>query len=144
MEDPERVAEFLTSVPLFRSLKRRQIERLAVRFVRRKYAAGQDIVVQGQSGIGLFILVSGKAEAIRVHTDGTKMVVNTFGPTDFFGELALLDDAPRTASVVATADCECLALTQWEFLSALREDADMAIVILQEMARRFRRTLNTF
>jgi CRP-like cAMP-binding protein len=70
------------------------------------------------------------------------VVVNTFGPTDFFGELALLDDEPRTASVVATEETECLVLSQWEFFGSLREDPDMAIEILQELATRFRRALN--
>jgi CRP-like cAMP-binding protein len=100
-----------------------------------------DIVTQGKGGAGLFIVVSGNAEAIRVRTDGSKAVVNTFGPTDFFGELALLDDEPRTASVVTTEKTECLVLSQWEFLGALREDAEMGIVILQELTRRFRRAL---
>jgi CRP-like cAMP-binding protein len=73
--------------------------------------------------------------------DGTKVVLNTFGSTDFFGELALLDDAPRTASVVCTEKTECLVLSQWEFLGALREDAETGIVILQELVKRFRRAL---
>jgi CRP-like cAMP-binding protein len=76
-----------------------------------------------------------------VRADGSKAVVNSFGPTDFFGELALLDDSPRTASVVTTEETVCLVLSQWEFLGALREDAEMGIVILQELARRFRRAL---
>ena len=144
MQELERIAEFLVKVPLFQSLKKRQIERLAKRVVAREYRAGQDIVTQGRGGAGLFILMSGKAEAIRAQTDGTTLLVNTFGPTDFFGELALLDEEPRTASVVATEDTECLVLSQWEFLGGLHEDADMAIVILEEMAKRFRRALNTF
>jgi CRP/FNR family cyclic AMP-dependent transcriptional regulator len=144
MQDLERIAEFLVKVPLFQNLKKRQIERLAKRVVAREYKAGRDIVTQGKGGAGLFILVSGKAEAIRAQTDGTTLLVNTFGSTDFFGELALLDDEPRTASVVATEDTECLVLSQWEFLGGLREDADMAIVILEEMAKRFRRALNAF
>ena len=78
------------------------MQRLAGRFVRRTYAAGTDIVTQGKGGAGLFVIVSGRTEVIRVRTDGTKAVLNVFGPTDFFGELALLDDAPRTASVVVT------------------------------------------
>jgi CRP-like cAMP-binding protein len=134
--------QFLAKVPLFRGLKERQIQRLSSRFVSRDYESGQDIVTQGKGGAGLFIMVSGAAEAIRVRTDGSKVVVNTFGSTDFFGELALLDDEPRTASVVATQETTCLVLSQWEFFGALREDPDMAIEILQELARRFRRALN--
>ena len=140
-EQGERI-RFLAKVPLFHGLKERQLDRIASRFVQRDYRSGQDIVTQGKGGAGLFIIVSGAAEAIRVRADGSKAVVNTFGPTDFFGELALLDDEPRTASVVATEDTQCLVLSQWEFFGALREDAEMGIEILQEIARRFRRALN--
>jgi len=143
MTDLEKTIRFLAKVPLLASLKERQLKRLAKRFVTRKYKAGQDIVTQGKGGSGLFIVVSGKAEAIRARTDGSTAVVNVFGPTDFFGELALLDEEPRTASVITTEETECLVLSQWEFFGELREDADMAITILQELAKRFRRALNT-
>jgi CRP-like cAMP-binding protein len=142
MPDLEKTTSFLAKVPLFQGLKKNQLERLSRRVVSRGYKAGQDIVTQGKGGAGLFVIVSGEAEATRVRTDGTKTVVNTFGPTDFFGELALLDDEPRTASVVATEDTDCLVLSQWEFLGGLREDAEMGITILQELARRFRRALD--
>ena len=134
-------SDFLARVPMFQGLTARQARRLAGRFVRRAYSTGTDIVTQGKGGAGLFVIVSGRAEVIRVRTDGTKAVLNVFGPTDFFGELALLDDAPRTASVVTTEETECLVLSQWEFLGALREDSEMAVVILQELVKRFRRAL---
>ena len=140
-EQRDRV-RFLTKVPLFENLKEKQLRRLAMRFVSRQYEPGQGIVTQGKGGAGLFILVSGAAEAIRVRSDGSKAVVNTFGPTDFFGELALLDDQPRTASVVTTEETECLVLSQWEFLGALREDPEMSIEVLQELAWRFRQALD--
>ena len=94
-------------------------------------------------GIGLFILESGRADVIYDAADGDRTVVNQLGPTDFFGELSLLDDAPRTASVVATEDAKCLVLAQLDFMDALREDADIPIVMLREMARRLRRIMQT-
>ncbi len=142
MVDYDKTVQFLGKVPLFANLKQRQLERLAHRFVTRQFKTGQDMVTQGKGGSGLFIIVSGQAEAVRVRTDGSRIVLNTFGPTDFFGEMALLDEEPRTASVVATQDTECLVLSQWEFIGELREDAEMAIVILQELAQRFRHALN--
>jgi len=141
MPSEKDTVSFLARVPMFQGLNAGQVKRLAGRFVRRKFEAGTDIVTQGKGGAGLFVLVSGKAEAVRVRTDGSKVVLNVFGPTDFFGELALLDDAPRTASVVCTEDTECLVLSQWEFLGAIRDDAEMGIVILQELVKRFRRAL---
>jgi CRP-like cAMP-binding protein len=90
------------------------------------------------------VITAGKAEATRTRSDGEKIPVNSFGPSDFFGELALLDeDGVRTATIVATEPLTCLILTRWDFLATLRQDADMAVVILQETARRFRVALNS-
>jgi CRP/FNR family transcriptional regulator, cyclic AMP receptor protein len=133
---------FLQHVPLFQGLNNRQLEKLAERCIQRKYAAGQSMVIQEYNAQGFFVITSGKAEAIRERADGEKIVVNTFGPTDFFGELALLDEGPRTATVIASEATECLALTSWDFLSILKQDADMAVIILQELARRFRMALD--
>ena len=141
MSDLQETVQFLSKVPLFQSLKRGQLERLARVVTVREYQVGQDIVTQGKWGGGLFVVVSGKAEAIRVRADGSKAVVNIFVRTDFFGELALLHEGPRTASVVATETTQCLALARWDFLSILRDDAEMAILILVEVAFRFRMAL---
>jgi CRP-like cAMP-binding protein len=141
MRDAKQISEFLTTVPLFYGLDRRQRDKLAKRFVPREYAAGQSIVTQGQGGEGMFIIVSGKAEVIRKRENGSEAAVGVFGPTDFFGELALLDDGVRTASVVAREETECLGLTRWDFIGILKEDADMGVAIAQEMAKRFRQAL---
>ena len=69
------------------------------------------------------------------------MVVNTFGPADFFGELAMLNDEPRTASVYATAETVCLVLTRWEFLGKIKADPEMAVTVLGELAKRFQKAL---
>ena len=142
MASVKKTVGFLNRVPLFRGLKQRQLERLAEKLVPREYTAGQAIVTQGKGGEGFFIIASGGAEAVRERADGTKVVVNTLGATDFFGELALLDDGLRTASVVATEATQCLALTRWDFRAVLKEDVDMAIVILEELAKRFRLALD--
>jgi len=140
--DEKQTVDFLAKVPLFKGLQSRQLERLAKSFVQRQYGVGEAIVTQGEGGEGLFIIVSGAAEAIRERADGTKAVVNTFGPTGFFGELALLDDGLRTASVITTEATQCLVLTRWTFLGMLRQDADMGVVIAQELAKRFRMALD--
>jgi CRP-like cAMP-binding protein len=135
------IAAFLAKVPLFKELNGRQLESLAQTMVSQDYQRGQDIVTQGESGVGLFVIASGEAEVIHVRTDGTRAVVNVLGETDYFGELALLTEGPRTASVIATQPTQCLVLTRWNFLAALKGDADMAVSILEEMAWRFRTAL---
>jgi CRP/FNR family transcriptional regulator len=135
---------FLQRVPLFQGLKPHQKEVLAKRFVERDYKKGDEIVTQGKGGEGFFIIVEGHADAFRSRNDGTQVQVNSFGPTDYFGELALLDEEGlRTASVIATEPTKCLALIRWEFLGLLKEDNDMAVCILVEIARRFRLVLDT-
>jgi CRP-like cAMP-binding protein len=142
MSDLKQTVVFLHKIPLFQGLNNRQYEHLAKRMVERTYGAGHAIVNQDQGGEGFFIIVTGKAEALRERSDGVKVNVNNFGPTDYFGELALLDDGLRTASVVTTEPTTCLVLTRWDFLGALREDVEISILILQELAKRFRRALD--
>jgi CRP/FNR family transcriptional regulator, cyclic AMP receptor protein len=144
MASTDQKKKFLSNVPLFVGLKDRQLQRLADRMVERNYAVGDSIVKQGQGGEGFYVLTSGKAEAVRERSDGEKVVVNTFGPTDFFGELALLDEEGiRTATITVIEPVVCLVLTRWDFLATLRTDAEMAVDILQVMAKRFRIALNT-
>ena len=136
--------DFLSHVPLFEGLDSRQMQKLATRFVSRSYDAGDTIVTQGQGGEGLFTIVSGKAEAVRQTADGTKTVVNSFGPTDFFGEIALLNDGPRTATVITQEDTECLVLTRADFIAVMKADAELGVVISQELAKRLRTALDAF
>jgi CRP-like cAMP-binding protein len=137
MPDQRGTADFLATVPLFKSLKRNQLETLAKQASVQTFETDQEIVTQGKPGVGLFILMSGEAQVVHMQPDGTCTVVNLLGPTDFFGELALLTEGPRTASVVATAPTQCVVLTHWSFFAVLRNDADMAIAILEELAWRF-------
>ena len=131
----------LVTIPLFASLNKRQKKLLSNRFITRQYKAGDSIVTQGKGGAGLFTITTGKAEAVIESTDGEKTVVNHFGPTDFFGEIALLDDGPRTASVVAQEDTTCMILSREDFIAAMKNDADMGVVISEELAKRLRRVV---
>ena len=136
------ITRTLAHVPLLHSLNSRQLEKLAHFVVPREYLAGTSIVSQGDNGIGLFILVDGQAAAIRTQTDGGRVMVNTFSPGDFFGEMALLDEGARTASVVAITPVRCLALARWDFMTLLKTDNQMTLDILAEMSRRFRTMLD--
>lgn len=143
MADVSRITRFLHTVPMFRGLDDRQLQRLAKRFTERSYATGEAIVSQGTLGIGLFIIESGKVDAVRMLPDGSKVTLNQLGTTEFFGELSLLDEAPRTASVIATEPTVCLILTRLDFMSALHEDADIPVVMLKELAKRLRHMMES-
>lgn len=139
----EKIINFLSKIPLFKDLKRRQLEMLSRLVGQKTYQPGEVIVKQGQGGVGLFIIESGKADVLRKVADGSETQVNTLVAGDFFGELALLDEGQRTASVVAVEPTICMAMTRWDFMPLLKDDADMAILILQEIVKRFRRALDS-
>ena len=140
MAKPDDMVNFLVTIPLFHGLNNKQLKLLSNRFVPRSYEAGKNIVTQGKGGEGMFVMISGRAEAVVESGDGTKNTVNEFVSRDFFGEVAMLDDGPRTASVIATEPTECLVLTRSDFIALMKNDAEMAIEITVALAKRLRRT----
>lgn len=136
------IVEALQDVPLFQNLNSRHLGKLAQRFIERYYEAGKEIVTQGQGGEGFFVIVFGKAQAVRARSDGEQVVVNTFGAASFFGEMALLDKGLRTATVTAVEPTTCLVLRHEDFIGLLKEDGEMAVIVLQELAKRFRIALD--
>jgi CRP-like cAMP-binding protein len=131
--------ELLARVTLFRSLNKRQIGTLARFAASQQYAPSQVIVQQGDTGVGLFVIASGRVEVRQdAQGGGLARVLRTLGPGDYFGEMALLDDAPRSASVVAIEPTECLTLTKWHFLAQLEQHPEMALPMLPVLSRRVR------
>ena len=143
MVDIKSNVQILSRVPLFTGLNEKQLKKMANRLTKRDYAEGEAIITQGKGGEGLFVLVDGKAEAVRLQPDGDSITVNSFSHNEFFGELALLDEGLRTASVIAKSDVTCLILTRWDFKGILKNEPEMAITMLEELAKRFRRALET-
>jgi CRP/FNR family transcriptional regulator/CRP/FNR family cyclic AMP-dependent transcriptional regulator len=135
------IAEFLAKVPLFQGLTQTQLDKLAKNFRERDYAPEEIIIEQGKVGVGLFILVRGEAKVVRHQPDGDNFELDRLHRTDFFGEMSLLDDAPRAASVIATEQTKCLALNKLDFIDTLHEDAEMAVAMLKAMAFRYRRLM---
>lgn len=128
----ERVAA-LSSVPLLAGLTQTQLDRLARSSGEGIYPAGDLIVRQGEKGSGLFLLLDGTAEVRR----GGE-VRTVLGPGQFFGEAALLVDAPRTADVRATSDVTCLILHRWDFWSAVGIDPQQNRALYEQTVQRLR------
>ena len=125
--------ELLKDVPLFRSLTRDQLETLARSFRERTFPAGSDVTTEGQSGVGFFVIESGTA-TVSVGGDERR----TLGSGDYFGELALIDEQPRSARIVADSDLRCWGLTSWEFRPLVEQNASIAWSMLQTLAQRLR------
>lgn len=125
--------EWLGRVPLFHGCTPDSLMRVAQVTGELDFAAGQVIVAQGQVGNGLYIIVDGRAVA----TSGQERLAE-FGPGDFFGELTVIDQEPRSATVVAEGACRCLALASWDLLDLLRGDPQLALNLLTELSHRLR------
>lgn len=125
--------QLLADVPLFRDLPKKTLNRLARVAVPRTFKAGDEIVHEGDRGAGFFLITGGKVEVVRGDTR-----LNTLGQGDFFGEMALLDEHPRSATVRALEDTNCLAMSRWDFVSELRANPDLAVDMLQVLSRRVR------
>ena len=126
-------AETLQKVPLFAELEKRDLERIAESFKERKYAAGDTIAGEGQGGAGFFVIAEGNAKvAVRDAERGT------LGPGDYFGEIALLDEGARTATVTAETDMTCYAMTFWDFRPIVETDARIALKLVLALAHKLR------
>ncbi len=121
--------EQLATVPLFSAFSRRELTKVARAADEVKVEAGRQVVVEGKVGRECFIILAGHAQVSR---DGKPIA--TFGPGDHFGELALLDGGPRTATVTATSDLSLLVLGQREFLSLLEEVPALSRKMLTTLA----------
>ena len=123
----------LAQVPLFADCSNRDLQTIA-RVVREiPHKAGTVIAREGEPGVGLFVILSGTAD---VSIGGKKKA--TLGAGDFFGEIALLDGGPRTATVTAKTDVQLLGLTEWVFRGLMVEHPSIALKTLQQMAGRLR------
>ena len=125
--------EFIQHVPLFQGLERKQLETLARNLGRRDFTAGQALTSEGAGGVGFFVLESGEAKVV---VDGEER--RTLGPGDYFGELALLDRGPRTATITASTDGVAFGITAWEFRPLVEGNPALAWALLQGLAARIR------
>jgi CRP-like cAMP-binding protein len=133
MASKKAYVDHLRSVPLFASCTRKELDLIAKSGDEITMTAGTMLVDQGQTGHEAFVVVDGK---VAVKRNGRK--VATLGPGDVFGELALLDNAPRNATVVADTDMQVLVLTRPEFNGLLDEVPGLARKVLTGVARRLR------
>jgi CRP-like cAMP-binding protein len=125
--------EALSRVRLLAGVERRDLERLARSFRERRFDAGQVVTREGEEGSGFFVILEGAAE---VSIAGEQR--RTLGPGDPLGEMALIDRGPRSATVVASTNLVCLALTPWEFRAFVEEHPTVAWSLLEAMAQRLR------
>jgi CRP/FNR family cyclic AMP-dependent transcriptional regulator len=125
--------EQLERVPLFADLDRKELDSLASTFKERKFKAGETVASEGSGGVGFFIIDEGEAKVTR---GGEEQA--TLGPGSYFGEIALIDEGARTATITAETDMRCYGLTSWEFRPLVESNSQIAWKLLQALAKQLR------
>lgn len=129
----ENPIDMLSSVDLFSSLTKKELGKIHSTCKEVHFPAGHAIVSEGESGVGFHMILEGKASV----TIGGQVRAN-LDPGDYFGEIAIIDSGPRSASVTADTDVTTLALASWDFMPVLTENFDLTKKILIELCRRLR------
>jgi CRP-like cAMP-binding protein len=124
--------DLLKQVPIFQGLERRELERIAASMKQRTFHAGDAVTTEGQGGVGFFVIEDGRA---KVTVGGEDR--RTLGAGDYFGEVALLTDSPRTATITAETDLRCYGMTSWDFKPLVETHGSIAWKLLQAMAKNY-------
>jgi CRP/FNR family cyclic AMP-dependent transcriptional regulator len=127
--------ESIRSVSIFSGLKERQLKSIARECKSRSFKAGEAIVKEGESGAGFYLITDGSVDVRR-----RGKTISKLGKGDFFGEMTLLDNQPRSADVIAATDTICSVLTGWSFVGLLRSKPDIGVNMIKELIHRLRGT----
>ncbi|MGH3028300.1 MAG: cyclic nucleotide-binding domain-containing protein [Gaiellaceae bacterium] len=125
--------EVLRQVPLFSNLDEKDLDQLSRQMHERRFPEGAEVTTEGATGAGFFVIIEGNAD---VSIGGEHRA--TLGPGDHFGEVALIDDGVRSASIMAATDLLCYGLTPWEFRPFVEDHPQVAWALLETLARRAR------
>jgi CRP-like cAMP-binding protein len=123
----------LRQVPLFEDFDDDDLERLARQMKERTFPEGSAVTTEGDTGAGFFVITEGNA---NVTVGGEHRA--TLGPGDHFGEIALIDEGVRSASITAATDLRCFGLTPWDFRPFVEEHPHVAWALLKTLAQRLR------
>jgi CRP/FNR family cyclic AMP-dependent transcriptional regulator len=136
--DKKLVVSLLPQVPLFAQMDKKALNSVANSAGKKRYKSGDVIAKEGDKALSFFLILDGSVEVRR-----GKRVLAILGKGQFFGEMALLDEQPRSADVVATTDTSCILLTSWTFAGVMAANPEISKVIIKELVRRLRETDKT-
>jgi CRP-like cAMP-binding protein len=122
--------DLLQRVPLFSDLGRRELEQVASSMKERRFEQGETLTVEGRGGVGFFVIEEGEA-SVSVHDDTR----GKLGSGDYFGEIALISEGSRTATITAETPVKAWGMTMWDFRPLVEGNAQMSWKMLQAMAK---------
>jgi CRP-like cAMP-binding protein len=127
----------LERVPLFSQVGRKDLERLAKLATERNFTSGTEIVKEGEVGVAMFIITKGQVEIVKREGD-REVQIGELKSGGFFGEMALFENFPRSATARAKSDVNLLALTEWDLHAELRGTPEISTQLLKAVVRRLR------
>jgi len=133
--------ESLRAIPLFSQVVESDLEQIASHLIERRYPRNTTIVEEGLAGDYMYILREGRVKVTKLSDDGREKILDFLDAGAFVGEMALLERAPRSASVKTLSPVRVLALSRTDFMGILRKSPDLALAVIQELSRRLR-TIN--
>ena len=128
----------LKAVPLFSSFPDDQLRLLAGVVTRRSTPRSTTVMAGGDATDSLYIVLSGRLKVMMSDADGKEVILSILGAGEFFGEMGLIDDSPRSASVVAIESCELLSIAKRDFKKCLAENFEMTMAVMRGLVRRLR------
>lgn len=128
----------LKNVPLFSSFSSQQLTALLPAVQHRRFPRGSYVIRAGEETDALYIILAGRAKVLIPDDDGNEVILSVIGPNEFFGEMGLLDEQPRSASVETLEPCEMLRISKSGFLICLKDNFDAAMLIIRNLVRRLR------
>jgi CRP/FNR family transcriptional regulator, cyclic AMP receptor protein len=128
----------LKAVPLFASFPDEPLRMLTGVVTRRSAARSTTIMASGDATDSLYIVLSGRLKVMMSDEDGKEVILSILGPGEFFGEMGLIDDEPRSATVITIEPCELLAINKRDFKKCLAENFEMAMSVMRGLVRRLR------
>ena len=131
-------SNFLKNIPLFSGLTASELEGLQWSAKKRAYPHGSIVLHKGDTGDMIYFILKGKVKVVLGHRDGREVILNILKPKDYFGEMAVFDNLPRSATIVAEEDCEFFVLSRQDMIEQIGRQPQMALKMLSEMSGRIR------
>jgi CRP/FNR family cyclic AMP-dependent transcriptional regulator len=128
----------LKSVPLFGSFPEDQLRALSTMVTRRQAPRGTAIMHEGDPTDALYIVMSGRLKVMMGEADGKEVILGIIGQGEFFGEMGLIDDNPRSATVIAIEPCDLLVVSKRAFKKCLNENLSLAMAVMRVLVQRLR------
>jgi CRP/FNR family transcriptional regulator, cyclic AMP receptor protein len=134
------IIQLIRAVPIFGELDDSEVEKIAEIGINRKYTKNGIVFLEEEEGAALFIITSGRVKVVRTDDQGREVILSILGEGDFFGEMAILDGLPRSATVVSIDDSELFMIHRRDFLQLIEKSPQVAVSLLRELTRRLRKS----